>query len=181
MLIGKGCYASVFDSDQPNMVIKHTKHTLSDAYVLYALYAIEFPSPMLPKISAAVLNKNGGSYFMLEKLKEGGKESKKPNICGTLDDDFLYIQNKILTSVILSSMEKLQFISLITEMNLWFRYDEERYPFFLDAHPDNWMFRDDQLVLIDPLCYNVRYESEVTNIIIDRAKLFEDKIKLIDF
>lgn len=187
--ISSGSYAAVFDSDQPNMVIKRVKKTMKDAYILYALYAMEFHTKhtILPKISAAVLDKDGSSFFMMERLYYYESNDKRPCIVGNIDEGgFFYVQHQILNNSKLTPNDKMAIMMMLTEMHLWFTYDKENFPFFFDAHSENWMFRVNNLVLIDPFTYRKGLTTEpsfitsVQKLIIDRASVLKN-VKLVNF
>jgi len=168
---GSGMYASVFDSDMPNMVVKKGERTysgtcLTDGWLVWAIYCMNRTQKhgvgwaFMPKIHGLVIDYETGKFHaVIEKLKERRKEEDsrsngKPNFTGYLDHALT--KDKFGDSWGSPVRYEAQIRKAFTEIQVWFRGQGiDETPIFIDGHNGNWMWRENlnrghTLVFTDP-------------------------------
>lgn len=173
---GNGKYASVFDSDMPNLVIKKGTRTqfgnlFDDGWLFYAIWCMKAtrrPSWM-PKIYNLLIDYEKGEFFAaMERLEEG----EAPYITGRYDTVIEKLEgnssvSKRVGKSIASNFKKMN-DSLLESFDLSFSEC-----IFVDAHDDNWMKRGRKLVLTDPFCILYEIHGEMDKLL----KFNQDMVK----
>jgi hypothetical protein len=143
---GSGLYSEVFDGPIPGTVIKHGKDLEGDAWVIWAAYCMSYgqPDPFMPVIHALHIDcENLEFWAVMEKLEPTeGVYDERPRWSGTTNSTPRCIPSDIVSAF------KFHWRELHKAMG----HDRA---FYLDAHAENWMWRGDQLVLTDPLVFDV--------------------------
>ncbi len=150
-----GNWAKVFDHPKLNYVLKVFKKN-DLGYITFVKYALQNPSPYLPKFRGKLVNINDSfSAIRMEKLSEFDDSTFYGDV--PTNDIFSYLQNELgngeyFTGVrarIIDSIEENQpgLVSILDELaTIGFAIKAGG-----DLGKNNLMWRGDQLVIIDPL------------------------------
>lgn len=187
---GTGCYASVFDSDMPNLVVKRIqkhafKNLFNDGWLIWAIYCMNVaqkkgvtPNSFLPQIYGLVINYDKKVvYAVIEKLKD----------TYMMDNDKDHHEKPYKTGELTQFMKNnSQFFKAYKEIHVAFKkiikllkVNETKNMFF-DGHSGNWMWRETEngmhIVLTDPFiifhstCADEQLLMDVNLQIIEMAK-----------
>ena len=180
-MTGSGMYSSVFDSDMPNMVVKHSARTFrssncfTDGWLIWAILCMnrnmKYGSgwSFMPVIHGLIINYETGEFHaVIERLKEVRKPTHhrgrgKPNFTGYMDDVLSsdidkwnkpFWDGKIPYKKAIKKAF-LEIVSIFRETKA------TNTPIFIDAHDANWMWRETpsgrhSMVLTDP--FTVSYD-----------------------
>lgn len=163
--IGSGVYANVFDSDEPDCVIKIGKTEkegyLNDGWLLWAVYCMNNPlKSWMPRIKCLRIDFNTGKYYaVMERLQEyhpgtGRDYKNKPYlICDEDELKYEYTQKCI-------HFHRKAIIETLIKISKFFN---EKF-LFIDAHPGNWMWRGTKIVLTDPFVISANFMFNLKNV-----------------
>ena len=181
--LGAGCYASVFDSDMPNMVVKVSRKTvgrtnnLSDGWLVWAIHCMNRLKngsllSFMPNIHGLVINYDTGEFHaVMERLSDSkrgeGPMDGKPYIV----DSFGNLIKKPVSDwndctadgKIRRPKSLLKEFLAINEF--FIANDYSSAPLIVDAHCNNWMWRAGEkrhtLVLTDPFtCQSTVFDDD---------------------
>lgn len=161
--LGSGCWGEVYDSDSfiPDTVVKYGCTTgeiptygmsgelFGDGWLLYALFCMKqsVRKSWMPQIHALHIDwKTKTFHAVIEKLKtKPYVNGPTPSVCGYAKELDSMFEQKINCYPEFKDV----FSSVLKDMKFLVSKLPEGYIFF-DAHKYNWMWRGDELVLIDP-------------------------------
>ena len=141
--VSRGAFSTVFESVIPNTVVKRGSD-LNDGYLLFLACVFDLgPLPIFPQIHMVYIDKRLGEFWVLmEKLAPQpewtGDWQEDPRLRGDYPYDY---ERRGKLGV--------KDISHLTTMFDWLV--NSGYSFNRDLHVGNWMYRDKQPVVIDPI------------------------------
>ena len=190
-VLGTGCYADVFDSDMPDMVVKRSKkkeivneNHFADGWLIWAFHSMMCAKErgiaysIMPRIHGLVLDYNEKQFYaVMEKLEKFRPSTTfRPWITGDLDEH-------VDGSGYVPSYAKNKFggwKGAVKHFNgASDRFDLDANDVFLDCHSSNWMFRKTdkthRIVSTDPFVFQNLTDDLSTKI---QAKFLELTEKL---
>jgi len=143
----EGAFSTVYEGPIPNTVVK-VGRTNEDGWLFWAAYVmtLQNPEPWMPRILALHIDERADSFQAIIEALTPTQWPGLPSCCGTFPD--VINGNKAMQNV-----PVVEASSVRMHLEAIQRITDDWEPFFFDAHVHNWMMRDNQIILTDPLSH----------------------------
>lgn len=153
VVTGSGSFSSVYLTNVPGIVVKAIRKPWDPA-ALYYILCLEQKKEWMPKVYGITYDvEEALIYVIMEQLSEtNSMGTPRPRTCGSYDELEDYIREKMYEYLI-SNDEVNEIISMYHDIQSMVSMVPGN-EIYIDAHPANWMYRGDKLVLTDPVVVN---------------------------